>query len=128
MAAASPVIQLGLLHILDEVAETTSSIPCVASRTPAYQGEPGLCINPGPLEGCPMDGTGRSPGNDLQEESNLDRCVQHGVRETGQFSSKGIIYDIIGNLDRITLLWLITESASDSLNEPSRMTSTLHWI
>ncbi len=29
------------------------------------------------------------------------------VRETGQFSSKGIIYDLIGNLDRIAVLRLI---------------------
>ncbi len=40
------------------------------------------------------------------------------VRETGQFSSKIIIYDFIGNLNKITVLRLITESASNSLNEP----------
>ncbi len=34
------------------------------------------------------------------------------VRETGQFSSKGIIYDFKGNLNRITVLRLITESAA----------------
>ncbi len=48
-----------------------------------------------------------------------------GVRETGQFSSKGIIFDFIGNLDRITVLRLITESASDSLNEPYNINSAM---
>ncbi len=47
------------------------------------------------------------------------------VRETKskQFSSKGIM--ILGNLDRITVLWLITESASDSMNEPYNINSAL---
>ncbi len=47
------------------------------------------------------------------------------VRETGQFSLKGIIYDFIGNLDRITVLRLITESASNSLNEPYKINSAV---
>ncbi len=47
------------------------------------------------------------------------------VRETDQCSSKGIIYDFIGNLDRITVLRLITKSASDSLNEPYNINSAL---
>ncbi len=34
------------------------------------------------------------------------------IRETGQFSSKGIISDFIGNLNRLTVLRLITESAA----------------
>ncbi len=33
------------------------------------------------------------------------------LRETSQFSSKGIIFDFIGNLDRTTVLRLVTESA-----------------
>ncbi len=56
------------------------------------------------------------PRKDLQ-----DACV----REKGQFSSKGIIYDFIGNLNKITILQLITESASDSLNEPYNISSAL---
>ncbi len=47
------------------------------------------------------------------------------VRETGQFSSNGIIFDFIENLDRITVLRLITESASDSLNEPYNINSAM---
>ncbi len=54
-----------------------------------------------------------------------DFDTNRAVRETGKFSSKGIIYDFIGNLDRITVLRLITESASDSLNEPYNMNSAL---
>ncbi len=61
------------------LAETTGSIPCVASWTPAYQGRPGLCNSPGPLDECSMDGTGRSSGNGLQEKGSLDRCFQHGL-------------------------------------------------
>ncbi len=51
--------------------------------------------------------------------------VHKSVRETGQFSSKGIIYDFIDNLNRSTVLRLITESASDSLNEPYNLNSAL---
>ncbi len=36
-----------------------------------------------------------------------------------------IIYDFIGTLNRITVLRLITESASDSLNEPYNINSAL---
>ncbi len=46
------------------------------------------------------------------------------VRE-GQFISKGINFDFIGNLDRITVLRLITESASDLLNEPYNINSAM---
>ncbi|RXN22070.1 heat shock 70 kDa 12A-like protein [Labeo rohita] len=38
------------------LAETTGSISCMASRTLAYQGGPGLCKTPDPLEGLTMDG------------------------------------------------------------------------
>ncbi len=40
-------------------------------------------------------------------------CVlKCNVRETGQFSSKGIIYDFIGNLNQLPVSRLITESAA----------------
>ncbi len=38
-------------------------------------------------------------------------------------NNEGIIYDFIVNLNRITVLRLITESASDSLNEPYNINS-----
>ncbi len=49
----------------------------------------------------------------------------NAVREIGQFSSKGIIYDFIGNLNKITVLRLITESVCNSLNEPYNINSAL---
>ncbi len=55
----------------------------------------------------------------------VTRKVLGIVRETGQFSSKGIICDFIGNLNRLTVSRLITESASDSLNEPYNIYSAL---
>ncbi len=45
------------------------------------------------------------------------------VREIGKFRSKGIIYEFIGNLNIITDSRLITESASDSQNEPYNINS-----
>ncbi len=59
------------------LAETTSSITCVASRTPAYQGEPGLCNSPSPLERPSLDGKRCGHGNGLQEKGCHDRCLQH---------------------------------------------------
>ncbi len=41
------------------------------------------------------------------------------IRETGQFSSKGIINDFIGNLNRLTVSRRFTEQA---------VLQTLHWI
>ncbi|KAL0195701.1 hypothetical protein M9458_009273, partial [Cirrhinus mrigala] len=61
------------------LAETTGSISCVASRTFAYQGGPGLCRSPDPLEELAMDGERRTPGYGLQEEGGHDRCFQHGL-------------------------------------------------
>ncbi|KAI2664097.1 Gag-Pol polyprotein [Labeo rohita] len=60
------------------LAETTGSISCVASRTFAYQGGPGLCRSPEPLEELAMDGERRAPGYGLQEEGGHDRRFQHG--------------------------------------------------
>ncbi len=45
-------------------------------------------------------------------------------RETGQFSSKGIIYDFIGNLNKLTVSWLRADHC-DSLNEPYNISSAL---
>ncbi len=46
--------------------ETTGSTQRMASRTPAHQGEPGLCDSPGPLEEPTINGEGRGHGNGLQ--------------------------------------------------------------
>ncbi len=39
--------------------------------------------------------------------------------------SRGFFFDFIGNLDRIPVLWLITESGSDSLKEPYNINSAM---
>ncbi len=57
--------------------ETTGSIPCMASWTPTYQGEPGLYNGLSPLEEPSLDGKGRGHGNGLQEKGCHDRCLQH---------------------------------------------------
>ncbi len=57
--------------------ETTGSIPCMASWTPTYQGEPGLYNSLSPLEEPSLDGKGRGHGNGLQEKGCHDRCLQH---------------------------------------------------
>ncbi len=57
--------------------ETTGFITCVASRTPAFQCEPGLCNSPCPLERPSLDGKARGHGNGLQEKGCHDRCLQN---------------------------------------------------
>ncbi|KAL0147865.1 hypothetical protein M9458_056824 [Cirrhinus mrigala] len=58
------------------LAETTGSTSCMASRTFACQGGPGLCGSPGPLEKPTMVGEGRALGVGLQKEGGHDRCLQ----------------------------------------------------
>ncbi len=71
MAAASPVLQLGPApHAAPStLVETTGSTQRMASRTPAHQGESGLCDSPDPLEEPTMDEEGRGHGVGLQQES-----------------------------------------------------------
>ncbi len=57
--------------------ETTGSTQRMASRTPAHQGESGLCDSPDPLEEPTMDEEGRGHGVGLQQESCHDRRLQH---------------------------------------------------
>ncbi len=61
------------------LAETTGSIPFMASWTLMFQGRPGLCNSSGPLEKLSVDGVWRGPGDGVQEEGCLDRCFQHGL-------------------------------------------------
>ncbi len=55
--------------------ETVGSTPCMASWTPTYQSEPGLCNSLGPLEEPSLDREGRGHGNGLQLEGCHDRCL-----------------------------------------------------
>ncbi len=59
------------------LAKTASSSPCMASRTPKYRGEPGLCKSSNPSKVTPMVQTGRDHGHSLQKEGYFDRCIQH---------------------------------------------------
>ncbi len=78
MAAASPVLQLGLLRMRppSTLVETTGSTQRMA-RTLAYQGESGLCNSPDPLEEPTVDGEGRGHGVGPHQESCHDRRLQH---------------------------------------------------
>ncbi len=79
MAAASPVLQLGLLCMRPPsmLVETTGSTQRMASRTLAYQGESGLCDSPDPLEEPTVDEEGRGHGVGPHQESCHDRRLQH---------------------------------------------------
>ncbi len=57
--------------------ETTGSTQRMASWTPAYQGESGLCNSPDPLEEPTVDGEGRGHGVGPHQESCHDRRLQH---------------------------------------------------
>ncbi len=57
--------------------ETTGSTQRMASRTPAYQGESGLCDSPDPLEEPTVDEEGRGHGVGPHQESCHDRRLQH---------------------------------------------------
>ncbi len=57
--------------------ETTGSTQRMVSRTPAHQGESGLCDSPDPLEEPTMDEEGRGHGVGLQQESCHNRRLQH---------------------------------------------------
>ncbi|XP_058618458.1 uncharacterized protein LOC131531609 [Onychostoma macrolepis] len=78
--------------------ETTGSTPCMASRTPAYQGEPGLCDSPGPLEEPTMDGEGRGYGNGLQQEGCHDRRLQQ--RLGGAVRRQTDLWPLVGSGER----------------------------
>ncbi len=63
MAAASSVLQLGLLHMW----------------TPPHNGDSGLCFSPGPLEGPLLAKTRRDPRHGAQKEGCHDKCFQQGL-------------------------------------------------
>ncbi len=93
--------------------ETTGSTQRMASRTPAHQGEPGLCDSPGPLEEPTMDGEGRGHGIGLQQESCHDRRLQHrlggAVRRQTDLrplveSGEGLRHQLLGNASCLSSL------------------------
>ncbi len=81
MASASPVLQLGLLHVRPLQYWLKLRVPSDAWRHGRLQnqGEPSLRDSPGPLEMSSVDGTGHALGNGLQKEGDFDRCFQYGL-------------------------------------------------
>ncbi len=62
------------LHVDPSIlAETSSSSPCLASRMPPCQGEPGLRHSSGPLERPSVDGMGRALVYHIQKLGGLNR-------------------------------------------------------
>ncbi len=47
------------------------------------------------------------------------------LRKQINLAQRELFFDFIGNLDRITVLWLITELTSDSVNEADNINSAV---
>ncbi len=61
------------------LAEAEGSIRGLASRTPPCNGDSGLCISPGPLEGHLLAKEWRDPRHGTQKEGCHDRRFQQGL-------------------------------------------------
>ncbi len=93
--------------------ETTGSTQRMASRTPAHQGESGLCDSPDPLEEPTMDEEGRGHGVGPQQESCHDRRLQHrlggAVRRQTDLrplveGGEGLPHQLLGNASSLSSL------------------------
>ncbi len=91
--------------------ETTGSTQRMASRTPAHQGESGLCDSPDPLEEPTMDEEGRGHGVGPQQESCHDRRLQHrlggAVRRQTDLQplvegGEGLPHQLLGNASSLS--------------------------
>ncbi len=81
MAAASPVLQLGLLHMRPVQFWLKQRVPSVAwrHRPQPCIGDSGLCISPGPLEEPLLAKARRDPRCGAQKECCHDRRFQQGL-------------------------------------------------
>ncbi len=93
--------------------ETTGSTQRMASWTPAYQGESGLCNSPDPLEEPTVDGEGRGHGVGPHQESCHDRRLQHrlggAVRRQTDLrplveGGEGLPHQLLGNVSSLSSL------------------------
>ncbi len=67
-------------HVIHPVlAEAEGSICGLASRTPPRNGDSGLCISPGLLEGPLLAKARRDPRHGAQKEGCHERCFQQGL-------------------------------------------------
>ncbi len=85
----------------------------MVSRTPTYQGEPGLCKSLGPLEEPSLDGEG---SEQLQQEGCHERCLQHRLggavrRQTGFWplvkSRKRLPHQLLGDASSMSSLTVL---------------------
>ncbi len=68
------------LHATHPVlAEAEGSLRGLVSRTPSHNGDSGLCISPGPLEGPPLAKAGRDLRHGVQKEGCHNRRFQQGL-------------------------------------------------
>ncbi len=81
MAAASPVLQLGLLHMRFIHFWLKQRVPSagLASWKRPRNGDSGLCISPGPLEGLLLAKASRHPRHGAQKEGCHDSHFQQGL-------------------------------------------------
>ncbi len=93
--------------------ETTGSTQRMASWTPAYQGESGLCNSPDPLEEPTVDGEGRGHGVGPHQESCHDRRLQRrlggAVRRQTDLrplveGGEGLPHQLLGNVSSLSSL------------------------
>ncbi len=93
--------------------ETTGSTQRMASWTPAYQGESGLCNSPDPLEEPTVDGEGRGHGVGPHQEICHDRRLQHrlggAVRRQTDLrplveGGEGLPHQLLGNVSSLSSL------------------------
>ncbi len=93
--------------------ETTGFTQGMASWTPAYQAESGLCNSPDPLEEPTVDGEGRGHGVGPHQESCHDRRLQHrlggAVRRQTDLrplveGGEGLPHQLLGNVSSLSSL------------------------
>ncbi len=81
MAAALPILQLGLLYMCPFQFWLKQRVPSsgLVSWTPPRNGDSGLCISPGPFEGPLLAKARRNPRHGTQKECCHDRRFQQGL-------------------------------------------------
>ncbi len=97
------------LHVTHPVlAEVEGSIHSLASWTPPHNGDSGLCISPGPLEGPPLVEAGYNLRHSAQKEGCHDRHFQQGLRSTvrGQTDLRSLVRRGVGSAHQMPRAWL----------------------
>ncbi len=97
MPAASPVLQLGLLHMRPIQFWLKQRVPSAAWRH-GRQGDSGLYISPGPLKGPPLDKARRDLRYSTQKEGCHNRRFQQGLGSAvrGQTDLRSLVRKGVG--------------------------------